>query len=71
MKIETTVGFDKWLEKLKDVNAKVSILTHINRMKNGNIADALKDVANAISRLKVQGINIIIKTNEMHNTVPA
>ena len=38
-KIKETESFSKWLYKLKDIKAKVSILRRIERMKNGNFGD--------------------------------
>ena len=38
-KIKETAYFSKWLQKLKDIQGKVSILRRINRVKEGNFGD--------------------------------
>jgi len=50
--IKQTNYFSKWLTKLKDTKAKVSILRRVDRMKLGNFGD-YKSVGNNISELRV------------------
>jgi len=51
--IKQTSIFSKWLLKLKDVKAKVSILRRIDRMKLGNFGD-YKAIDNNIFELRIQ-----------------
>jgi len=51
--IKQTNIFSKWLLKLKDIKAKVSILRRIDRMKLGNFGD-YKVIDNNISELRIQ-----------------
>ena len=37
--IETTLIFDEWLDSLKDLKAKMQIVTRIRRAENGNFGD--------------------------------
>jgi len=50
--IKETETFSKWLIKLKDIQAKVSILRRIERVKEGNFGDH-KSVGKEVSELKV------------------
>ncbi|RXJ68284.1 hypothetical protein CRV08_08510 [Halarcobacter ebronensis] len=50
-KIRETEYFSKWLYKLKDIKAKVSILRRIERMKNGNFGD-YKSLGDELSELR-------------------
>jgi len=51
--IKQTNIFSKWLLKLKDIKAKVSILRRIDRMKLGNFGD-YKVIDNNVSELRIQ-----------------
>lgn len=37
--IETTPIFDKWLDSMRDLRAKIQIATRIRRAENGNFGD--------------------------------
>ncbi len=50
--IKQTEVFRKWLHKLKDVKAKVSILRRVERMKIGNFGDC-KFLGDNISELRL------------------
>ena len=50
--IKQTNIFSKWLFKLKDTKAKVSILRRVDRMKLGNFGNH-KSVGNNIHELKI------------------
>ena len=50
--IKQTEIFSKWLTKLKDIQAKVSILRRIERVQEGNFGD-YKSVATAVSELRI------------------
>jgi len=50
--IKQTDVFSKWLTKLKDIQAKVSILRRIERVKEGNFGD-YKSVGTDISELRI------------------
>ena len=50
--IKQTNTFSKWLSKLKDIKAKVSILRRIDRMKLNNFGD-YKSIGNNISELRI------------------
>jgi putative addiction module killer protein len=50
--IKQTEVFRKWLRKLKDVKAKVSILRRVERMKIGNFGDC-KFLGDNISELRL------------------
>jgi len=50
--IKETDNFSKWLQKLKDIKGKVSILRRIERMKLGNFGDH-KGLGDNISELRI------------------
>ncbi len=50
--IKQTDTFSKWLHKLKDIQAKVSILRRIDRIKDGNFGD-YKSVGDGVSELRI------------------
>lgn len=50
--IKETDIFSKWLKKLKDIKAKVSILRRIDRMKLGNFGDH-KGLGENLSELRI------------------
>ena len=51
-KIKETVYFSKWLQKLKDIQGKVSILRRIKRVKEGNFGD-YKSLGDNIYELRI------------------
>ena len=50
--IQQTEVFSKWLQKLKDVKGKVSILRRLERAKNGNFGDC-KALGSDVSELRL------------------
>jgi len=50
--IKQTDVFSKWLTKLKDIQAKVSILRRIERVKEGNFGD-YKSISADVSELRI------------------
>ena len=50
--IKQTDVFSKWLKKLKDIKAKVSIIRRVNRIKNGNFGD-YKSVGESVYELRI------------------
>ena len=50
--IKQTDTFSRWLTKLKDIQAKVSILRRIERVKEGNFGD-YKSVGSDVSELRI------------------
>ena len=50
--IKQTDTFSKWFHKLKDIQAKVSILRRIDRIKDGNFGD-YKSVGDGVSELRI------------------
>ena len=50
--IKQTDVFSKWLTKLKDIQAKVSILRRIERVKEGNFGD-YKSIGADVSELRI------------------
>ena len=50
--IKETESFSKWLIKLKDIQAKVSILRRIERIRDGNFGEK-KSLGKEVSELKV------------------
>ncbi len=50
--IKQTQYFSKWLLKLKDIKAKVSILRRIDRIKLGNFGD-YKSIGNNLLELRI------------------
>lgn len=50
--IKQTDTFSKWLHKLKDTKAKVSIIRRIDRIKKGNFGDH-KPVGDNVSELRI------------------
>ncbi len=50
--IKQTDTFSKWLTKLKDIQAKVTILRRIERVKEGNFGD-YKSVSTNVNELRI------------------
>ncbi len=50
--IKQTDTFSRWLTKLKDIQAKVSILRRIERVKEGNFGD-YKSIGADLSELRI------------------
>ena len=50
--IKQTDTFSRWLTKLKDIQAKVSILRRIERVKEGNFGD-YKSICADVSELRI------------------
>ena len=50
--IRQTDVFSKWLTKLKDIQAKVSILRQIERVREGNFGD-YKSIGSNVSELRI------------------
>lgn len=50
--VRQTEKFSKWLRKLKDVVAKVSILRRISRLENGNFGDS-KSVGEGVFEMRI------------------
>ena len=50
--IKQTNIFSQWLNKLKDIKGKVSILRRVDRMKYGNFGD-YKYVGDGVSELRI------------------
>ena len=50
--IHESETFSKWLIKLKDIQAKVSILRRIERVRDGNFGDH-KSIGQEVSELRV------------------
>jgi len=50
--IKQTSIFSRWISRLKDIKAKVSILRRIDRMKMGNVGDH-KSIGNGIYELRI------------------
>ena len=50
--IKQTDVFWKWLKKLKDIKAKVSIIRRVDRIKNGNFGDC-KSVGESVYELRI------------------
>lgn len=65
--IETTIEFDKWLRKLKDLQAKAKILFRIQKIEtDGHFGDC-KPVGDGISELRVnfaQGYRVYFKEKD-------
>lgn len=52
IEIRRTAEFAKFLEKLRDVNARARILTRLDRVSRGNFGDS-KSVGNGVSELRI------------------
>ena len=52
MEIVYTELFEKWLQRLRDLQAKAAILTRIERIEDGNFGDH-RPVGGGISELRV------------------
>jgi len=50
--IKQTDVFSKWLKKLKDMKAKVSIIRRVDRIKEGNFGD-YKSVGESVYELRI------------------
>ena len=50
--IQQTEVFTKWLHKLKDIKAKVTIVRRIERAKNGNFGD-FKSLGSEVYELRI------------------
>jgi len=67
--IKETELFSKWLKKLKNIRAKVSIIRRIERMKLGNFGDH-KGISENLSELRITTgagyrVYYTIKNNEI------
>ena len=52
IEVRKTDGFDRWLRKLADRQAKVHIIKRINRVELGNLGD-VKPARNGVSELRI------------------
>lgn len=52
MEIVYTEAFENWLKRLRDLRARVSILSRIERIEDGNFGDH-KSVGGGVSELRV------------------
>ncbi len=52
MEVVYTEAFEKWLKKLRDLQAKAAILTRIERIEDGNFGDR-HSVGGGISELRI------------------
>ena len=52
MEVVYTEAFEKWLKKLRDLQAKAAILTRIERIEDGNFGD-YRSVGGGISELRI------------------
>lgn len=50
--INSTVIFAEWLDKLRDANAQVRILTRINRARSGNFGE-YKVLGDGVCEMKI------------------
>ena len=63
IQIKTTLTFDSWLSKLKNLRAKAKINARIKRLQFGNFGD-IKSVNDGIFELRIdegQGYRIYLK----------
>ncbi len=64
MKVVYTEVFEQWLKRLRDRRAKVSIVSRIERIEDGNFGDH-KSVGSGISELRInvgQGYRVYYTT---------
>ena len=52
MEVVYTEAFERWLKRLRDLRAKVSILSRLERIEDGNFGDH-KSVGGGVSELRV------------------
>jgi len=52
IQIEVTDEFDKWLKRLRDLQAKVRIFDRIRRLRDGNPGD-VKPVGKGVSEMRI------------------
>ena len=52
IEVLTTPDFDRWLRKLKDTQARLRILAHLDRLAAGNIGD-MKSAGGGIFELRL------------------
>ena len=52
MEVVYTEFFEKWLRRLRDLQAKAAILTRIERIEDGNFGDS-NSVGDGISELRI------------------
>lgn len=52
IQIEATDEFDRWLRKLRDLQAKTQILERIRRLRDGNPGD-VKPVGKGVSEMRI------------------
>ncbi len=65
--IEKTTEFDKWLRKLKDLRAKVKILTRIQKLEEDEHFGNCEPVGDGIKELKIdyaKGYRIYFKEKD-------
>ena len=72
IQIKTTLTFDSWLSKLKNLRAKAKINARIKRLQFGNFGD-IKSVNDGIFELRIDEINphkrkILNKQNFSHRS---
>ena len=66
MKVVYTEVFEQWLKRLRDRRAKVSIVSRIERIEDGNFGDH-KSVGSGISELRInvgQGYRVYYTTRD-------
>jgi len=52
IQVEVTDEFDKWLRRLRDLQAKERILERIRRLRDGNAGD-VKPVGKGVSEMRI------------------
>lgn len=52
IRIKTTIIYEKWFSKIKDITARVKIDRRIERLKMGNFGD-VKSVGEGVSELRI------------------
>ena len=54
MEVVYTEVFERWLSRLRDIRARASILTRIERIEDGNFGDH-RSVGGGVSELRIGG----------------
>ena len=73
MEVVYTEVFDKWLQELRDQQAKASILIRIERIEDGNFGDH-RSVGGGVSELRVhigQGYRVYYVIRRRKVVIPA
>ena len=52
MEVVYTIAFENWIRELRDIRAKVSIVSRIDRIEDGNFGDH-KSVGGGVSELRI------------------